>query len=163
MSLCVVLHPYIACTLHRDCVIPLGSWIVHMVNRQGHVKALLILFLASTLVHVYVHLTVASAMCVRACCVARPCKTALQCAMSPSPLLAEGPKLCEEAVEASLIPMLLTNIDGARTYATGLRFTRPFFIQKVCTVCADSIGRLIYRTTCKTAWLCLTSFPTHPR
>ena len=26
--------------------------------------------------------------------------------------------------------MLLTNIDGARSYATGLRFSRPFFIQK---------------------------------
>ena len=42
----------------------------------------------------------------------------------------EGPQLYSEDLEPSIIPMLLTNIDGARSYATGLRFSRPFFIQK---------------------------------
>jgi len=42
----------------------------------------------------------------------------------------EGTQLYSEDLEPSVTPMLLTNIDGARSYAAGLRFSRPFFIQK---------------------------------
>ena len=56
--------------------------------------------------------------------------------------------------------MLLTNIDGARSYATGLRFSRPFFIQKPDkgryynlvpwkdSMLPPSNSRLIYLPTC---------------
>jgi hypothetical protein len=43
----------------------------------------------------------------------------------------EGPQLSSEDIEPSIIPMLFTNIEGTRSYASGLRFYRPFFIQKL--------------------------------
>ena len=71
----------------------------------------------------------------------------------------EGPQLYSEDLEPS-IPMLLTNIDRARSYATGLRFSRPFFIQKPDkgryynlvpwkdSMLPPSNSRLIYLPTC---------------
>ena len=43
----------------------------------------------------------------------------------------EGLQLYSEDLEPSIIPMLLTNIDRACSYATGLQFSWPFFIQKL--------------------------------
>ncbi|KAL5481240.1 hypothetical protein EMCRGX_G021370 [Ephydatia muelleri] len=42
----------------------------------------------------------------------------------------EGARNSQEEVQATTIPMLLTNIEGAHSYVTGIRFSRPFFIQK---------------------------------
>ena len=46
-------------------------------------------------------------------------------------LVLEGPQLCAAEKEPACVPMLLTDILGSRSYAVGLKFTRPFFIQKV--------------------------------
>ena len=43
----------------------------------------------------------------------------------------EGAQLSSEDVEPSIVPMLFTNMEGTRSYASGLRFSRPFFVQKV--------------------------------
>ena len=42
----------------------------------------------------------------------------------------EGARNTSEEAQPTTIPMLLTNIEGAHSYATGIRFSRPFFIQK---------------------------------
>ena len=69
----------------------------------------------------------------------------------------EGLQLYSEDLKPSIIPMLLTNINGARSYATGLWFSRPFFIQKqdkgcyynlVDSMLPPSNSRLIYLPTC---------------
>ena len=46
-------------------------------------------------------------------------------------VFSEGARLQSTEEEPSLLPMLLTDIEGARSYAIGVKFTRPFFIQKV--------------------------------
>ena len=43
----------------------------------------------------------------------------------------EGAQFHVEELEPRLLPMVLTNVEGSRSYAVGLKFTRPFFIQKV--------------------------------
>lgn len=72
----------------------------------------------------------------------------------------EGPRLLAEDLEPSVVPMMLTNIDGARSYAAGLRFSRPFFIQKPknshyytlipwrSSMQPPAYSRLIYLPTC---------------
>ena len=46
-----------------------------------------------------------------------------------SPL--EGSQLYSSEKEPACVPVVLTNILGTRTYAMAIKFTRPFFIEKV--------------------------------
>ena len=48
--------------------------------------------------------------------------------------LSEGVQMYPEAIEPSLLPLMLTNIEGSRSYAVGLKFTRPFFIESVSSL-----------------------------
>jgi hypothetical protein len=75
----------------------------------------------------------------------------------------EGPQLYASEVEPACVPMILTDITGTRTYAVGLKFARPFFIQKpedgaqgrynlICcnnstNICPPN-SKLIYLPTC---------------
>ena len=52
---------------------------------------------------------------------------------NPFSSLSEGPQMSPEDVDPTVIPMMFTNMEGTRSYASGLRFYRPFFVQKVNT------------------------------
>ncbi len=43
----------------------------------------------------------------------------------------DGVKMYSESIEPSMLPLMLTNVEGSRSYAMGLKFTRPFFIERV--------------------------------
>ena len=43
----------------------------------------------------------------------------------------DGVQMYAEDVEPSMLPLMLTNVEGSRSYAVGLKFSRPFFIEKV--------------------------------
>ncbi len=47
-------------------------------------------------------------------------------------IFSEGAKICSDLkdIEPSLVPMLFTNALGDFSYGVGIRFLRPFFIEK---------------------------------
>ena len=82
-------------------------------------------------------------MCVCVCVCVCVCACACVCGSNEAPPTSEGPRLLAEDLEPSVVPMMLTNIDGARSYAAGLRFSRPFFIQKVSLVASNLTSTLL--------------------
>lgn len=83
----------------------------------------------------------------------------------PAPVFStEGPRIYGNVddLAPSVIPMLFTNILGERSFASILRFTRPFFITRSSGLCyyslipyspqtvlsLESKARLVYLPTC---------------